>query len=100
MRKIILAASAGAFGLLVAAAPASALSSYTVKTDGGNSFTADGVTPPSRNLSITSTTQPSWSSYGYESAATDRFNSAQNDQQDLSRDMSWQGTGYYLRPNR
>tara|TARA_R110002110_G_scaffold88766_5_gene231231 strand:+ start:5164 stop:5466 length:303 start_codon:yes stop_codon:yes gene_type:complete len=100
MRKIILAASAGAFGLLVAAAPASALSSYTVKTDGGNGFTADGITPPSRGLTVSSTTQPSWSNYGYESAATDRFNSNQSEQQELSRDMSWQGTGYYLRPDR
>tara|TARA_R110000868_G_scaffold177382_1_gene415810 strand:+ start:1324 stop:1626 length:303 start_codon:yes stop_codon:yes gene_type:complete len=100
MRKIILAASAGALGLLVAAAPASALSSYTVKADGGNGFTADSITPPSRGVSVRSTTQPSWSNYGYESAAVDRFNSNQNEQQDLSRDMSWQGTGYYLRPDR
>lgn len=97
MRKIILAASAGAFGLLAAAAPASALSSYTVNTSGGNGFTADGITPPSRGVSINTTS----SNYSASSAGIEQFNyNQQNQQEELSRDMSWQGTGYYLRPSR
>lgn len=97
MRKIILAASAGAFGLLVAAAPASALSSYTVNTDGGNGFASDNISPPPRQP--VTMMAPAGSNYGADAAAINQFNYS-NQQQEPSRDMSWQNTGYYLRSDR
>ncbi len=100
MRKIILAASASAFGLLVAAAPASALSSYTITTDGGNGFAANGITPSENNLTIKATSPDNWQNFGSDAVALDRYNASKVQQQNLSGDMGWQGTGYYLRPDR
>jgi hypothetical protein len=101
MRKIALAAAAGAVGLLIAAAPASALSTYQIQTDGGANF--DGA--PNDNssksgFSMTTKTSNEDPITGLPVAPRARFGATQNtEQQDLSRDMGWQGTGYYLRPN-
>mgnify|MGYP003631893236 CR=1 FL=1 len=101
MRKIILAATAGALGLVMAAAPAAAISSYQIQSDGGANFNGAPNTNAENTggLSITST-----SSFG--SSETDPAtglpvnNFEPQKQQNLSGDMSWEGTGYYLRPER
>lgn len=99
MRKMILAASASVFGMLVAVAPASALSSYQIQSDGGANF--DG-TPNDKTstggLTIHSSTTSEFG--GLETPVSNNFGAQKAQQQDLSRDMSWEGTGYYLRPDR
>jgi hypothetical protein len=101
MRKLAIATLAGAAGLMIAAAPASALSSYQIQTDGGANFDGSPNTSSS-NGGFSMTTKTSAEDpvtglpYGPGGAA--RFG-AQQQQQDLSRDSGWQGTGYYLRPN-
>jgi len=101
MRKLILAASAGAIGFMIALSPASALTSYQIQTNGGANFNGTNQSD-SGGLTINSTTtEQSGLGYGYgQPTTTNNFNSSSSQQEDLSRDMSWQGTGYYLRPNR
>lgn len=95
MRKMILAASAGAIGFMIALSPASALTSYQINTDNNANFRDPDTTSPMGGLTITSNSRNSLDN----STTTNNFNNA-NQQDDLSREMSWQGTGYYLRPNR
>lgn len=104
MRRIAIAALAGAAGLMIAAAPASALSTYEIQTDGGANFNGAPNTSSSQSgLSVTTSTSSvdidpvTGLPYGPRA----RFGAAanQSQQEDLSRDMGWKGTGYYLRPN-
>lgn len=102
MRNIILAVSAASFGMIVAIAPASALSTYEIQSDGGANF--DGS--PNEDampggLSITSKTYNQSEQIGADGLPVNQLNSPASMQQpELSKDMSWQGTGYYLRPDR
>jgi hypothetical protein len=99
MRKIILGAAAGAISLMAAVAPASALSSYTIQSDGGANFdgSPNEETLPG-GLTIKSTSKTEFG--GIETSNTNAFGAQQSKQQNLSGDMSWEGTGYYLRPDR
>lgn len=101
MRKITIAAALGAVGLMIAAVPASALSSYQVQTDGGANF--DGSpsnTTTNSGFSMTTRTSKEDPITGLPIApGTANFGATSSSQPDLSRDMNWQGTGYYLRPN-
>lgn len=100
MRKIILATSAGVVGLLLSLAPAAALSSYEINTDGASNFADSDNNTSVGGLHVTSTTTDS-NGFSYDNGPTNNFSGTQQTQQkDLSRDMSWQGTGYYLRPSR
>lgn len=94
MRKLVLAASAGAIGTLLALSPALALTSYQINTDNQANFQDPDSKSPVNGLTITSSTEDSYGN------TVNNFNSTTSQQEDLSRDMSWQGTGYYLRPNR
>lgn len=101
MRKTILAVSASAFGLLVAVAPAAALSSYQIQGDDAASFADAQGGNSIGGLSVTSKTTGGADIDPSTGLPIQNFNqNEQSQQQDLSRDMSWQGTGYYLRPNR
>ncbi|KAB7739504.1 hypothetical protein F2P47_12355 [Parvibaculum sedimenti] len=101
MRKITLAALAGAAGLL-AATPSFAFTTYQVQTDGANAaqYTDQSVGNASNNGGFNFSMKSSQD-------ATDNFGTPgyynnvdnTNSQQAPSRDMGWQGTGYYLRPN-
>lgn len=101
MRKIVLAVLAGTAGLVAAAAPSFAYTTYQVQTDGANAakFTDRGVSNAS------DTTSGFSFSTGTSSDGTDPFDPASrrfnnsSSQQTPSRDMNWQGTGYYLRPS-
>jgi len=104
MRRIAIAAIAGAAGLMIAAAPASALSTYEIQSNGGANFDGTPNTASSQSgLSVSTSTSTvdidpvTGLPYGPRA----RFGAAanQNQQEDLSRDMGWKGTGYYLRPN-
>ena len=94
MRKLILAASAGAIGTMLAFSPAFALTSYQINTDNQANFQDPDSKSPVGGLTINSSTQDAYGN------TVNNFNSSSSQQEDLSRDMSWQGTGYYLRPNR
>ena len=94
MRKFVLAASAGAIGSLLALSPAFALTSYQINTDNQANFQDPDSKSPVNGLTINSSTEDAYGN------TVNNFNSSSSQQQDLSRDMSWQGTGYYLRPNR
>lgn len=102
MRKIALAAIAGAAGLLAAAAPSFAFTTYQVQTDGANAarYTDQSVGGSNDsngfNFSMKSSQDntDNFGTPGYYNR-TDNTNS----QDAPSRDMGWQGTGYYLRPN-
>jgi len=101
MRNILLAVSAATFGMMIAAAPAAALSTYEINTDGGANF--DGS--PNEDampggLSVTTKTYNNQQKYGLDSGAASQFTPEPMQQPDLSKDMTWQGTGYYLRPDR
>ena len=96
MRKLILTASISAVGALLTLSPAFALTSYQVNTDGKANFQdPDSASSPAGGLTVTSTTQD-----GLGNSTTTNNLNGTSQQQDLSGDMSWQGTGYYLRPNR
>jgi hypothetical protein len=101
MRKIAIAAAAGAAGLLIAAAPASALSTYEIQTDGGANFdgSPNSSSSSSSGFSMTTRTSEEDPATGLPLGPRARFGGATQQQEDLSRDMGWQGTGYYLRPN-
>lgn len=100
MRKIILATAAGVIGLLISLAPAAALTSYQINTDGAANFADPDNNTSIGGLHVTSTTTDN-NGLSYDNGPVNSFSGAQQPQQeDLSRDMSWQGTGYYLRPNR
>lgn len=106
MRKIAIAAFAGAAGLMIAAAPASALSTYQIQTDGGANFDGSPNNDPVQKSGFSMTTRTTNDAVdpltGLPAGpGTPNFtgSGSQNGQQDLSRDMGWQGTGYYLRPN-
>lgn len=94
MRKLILVASAGAIGTLLALSPAFALTSYQINTDNQANFQDPDSKSPINGLTVTSNTEDAYGN------TVNNFNSTTSQQEDLSRDMSWQGTGYYLRPNR
>jgi len=94
MRKLILAASIGAAGTLLALSPAFALTSYQIDTNGKANFQDPDTKSPISGLTVTSSTDNG----AGNAAVTNNFDGA-NQQQNLSGDMSWQGTGYYLRPN-
>ncbi|MFZ3035026.1 MAG: hypothetical protein WA138_13560 [Parvibaculum sp.] len=95
MRKMILAASAGAISFMIALSPAFALTSYQINTDNNANFRDLDSASPTSGLTITSNSEDGLGN----TPTTNNFNST-SQQEDLSRDMSWQGTGYYLRPNR
>jgi hypothetical protein len=101
MRKIILAASASVFGLMVAAAPAAALSSYQIQSDGGANFDGAPASPSNGSISMTTSATNDVDIDPTTGLPVQHFNgqSQQTQQQELSRDMNWQGTGYYLRPS-
>ncbi|MGV8998138.1 MAG: hypothetical protein ACOH12_14450 [Parvibaculaceae bacterium] len=99
MRNILLAASALSFGMMLAAAPAAALSTYEISSDGGANFDGspnEDATPG--GLSITTKTSSGPQQYGLDNGSTSQFSSTPMQQPELSKDMNWQGTGYYLRP--
>ena len=95
MRKLIVAASAGVAGALLALSPALALTSYQINADGKTNFQDPDSNSSIGGLKITSGTEDGFGN----STTTNNFDST-SQQQNLSGDMSWQGTGYYLRPNR
>ncbi len=100
MRKIALAALAGAAGLVVAAAPSFAYTTYQVNTDGANAskFTDQSVSNASDNSGFNFSVKSGDSSTDpFDPAARTNLDNT-NSQQSPSRDMGWQGTGYYLRP--
>lgn len=99
MRKIILATSAGAIGLLLSLAPAAALTSYQINTDGSSNFTDPSDNASIGGLSITSKTTDD-NGFITDNGTNNFSNTQQTQPENLSRDMGWQGTGYYLRPNR
>lgn len=101
MRKIALVALAGAASLMVSAAPSFAYTTYQVQTDGANAAqytdqSAGSADNNGFNFSMKSSQDntDNFGTPGYYNR-TDNTNS----QQAPSRDMGWQGTGYYLRPN-
>lgn len=102
MRNIILGISAASVGLMLAIAPAAALSTYEIQSDGGANF--DGS--PNEDAmpgGLTVTTKSSYdnqSKYGLDNGAANQFGVQPMQQPELSKDMNWQGTGYYLRPDR
>lgn len=98
MRKIILGVAAGAISLMAAVAPASALSSYTIQSDGGANFDGSPNEDATGGLTISSTSKTEFG--GVETSNSNAFGAQQTKQQNLSGDMSWEGTGYYLRPDR
>jgi hypothetical protein len=99
MRKILLATSAGVIGLLVSLAPASALTSYQINADGSSNFTDPNDSSSLGGLTMTSKTTDS-NGNTFDNGTNNFASTPSTEQGDLSRNMSWQGTGYYLRPNR
>ncbi len=102
MRKIALAALAGTAGLLAAAAPSYAFTTYQVQTDGSNAakYTDQSVGNSSNNGGFSfsmKSSEDGTDNFGVPGAYNNPDNA--NSQQAPSRDMGWQGTGYYLRPN-
>ena len=100
MRNILLAVSAASVGLLLAVAPASALSTYEIQSDGGANFDGspnEDATPGGLTVT-TKSSMGNQQQYGLDAGAANQFNSTPAQQPELSKDMSWQGTGYYLRP--
>lgn len=98
MRKIVLATSAGVIGLLISLAPASALTSYQINADGSSNFTDPDNNASVGGLTMTSKTTDS-NGFSYDNGTNNFAGTQQTQQDDLSRNMSWQGTGYYLRPD-
>lgn len=101
MRKIALAAAAGVAGLMIATAPASALSTYQIQTDGGANFDGSPSGSTSRSgFSMMTKTSTEDAATGLPLGAngSSNFGASQTTQDNLSGDMGWQGTGYYLRP--
>ncbi|HEY4345248.1 MAG TPA: hypothetical protein VGN05_12935 [Parvibaculum sp.] len=107
MRKIAIAiaAAAGAVGLMIAAAPASALSTYQIQTDGGANLdgTPNAADQSKSGFSMTTRTSADDNSSAINPDGTPNVNfgatNRTQQQNNLSGDMGWQGTGYYLRPN-
>lgn len=99
MRKILLATSAGVIGLLISLAPASALTSYQINTDGSSNFTDPDDSSSVGGITMTSKTTDS-NGLAFDNGPNNFSSTPSTQQDDLSRNMSWQGTGYYLRPNR
>lgn len=95
MRKFVLAAAAGAMGLLFAGAPASALSTYQIQTNTGANL--DGPNDQSSNTGFSITTANGSDSSDLFNPGTRNLNNTAK-QGELSRD-NWRGSGYYLRPN-
>jgi hypothetical protein len=105
MRKITLA-TAAAVGLMVASAPAFAYTTYqinTAETQAALNENANADQDQSGGLTIRASNEMAkdqatapFSPYATSAMPAARF---QQQQQNLSGDMSWQGTGYYLRPN-
>ncbi|MES1990748.1 MAG: hypothetical protein V4441_07335 [Pseudomonadota bacterium] len=101
MRNLLLAVSVASVGLLIAVAPAAALSTYEIQTDGGANFDGSPNETMPGGVTITSKTYNSQDQqYGFDAGAANQFNSTPIQQPELSKDMSWEGTGYYLRPDR
>ncbi|MDO8288654.1 MAG: hypothetical protein Q7T44_05495 [Parvibaculum sp.] len=101
MRNILLGISAATFGLMLAVAPAAALSTYEIDSGGGANF--DGS--PNEDaapggLTVTTKSGYNQSKYGLDNGASNQFAVEPMQQPELSKDMNWQGTGYYLRPER
>jgi hypothetical protein len=100
MRKITLAVAAASVGLLAASAPAFAYTTYqiqTAETAAALNDNANADQQKSSGFSMTTQTNVSDPAAPYGSPAAARL--AQPQQQNLSGDMTWQGTGYYLRGN-
>jgi hypothetical protein len=98
MRKITLAVAAGTVGLLLASAPAFAYSTYQIQTAETSAALNANANSDQQSSGFTMTTQTSTDNQGPTfNARTGNF--SQPSGQNLSGDMSWQGTGYYLRPN-
>jgi len=99
MRKIALAALAGAAGLVVAATPSFAYTTYQVNTDGANAskFTDQSVSSDNSSNGFNFSVKSSDGSTDPYNPPRTNFDNT-NAQQTPSRDMNWQGTGYYLRP--
>lgn len=100
MRRIALATLMGAAGLAFAAAPSLAYTTYQLQNGSAqaNFANSGGQQQPSDNgfsfSAKTTTSNP------YDPFDTSNFGAQQpQQQQDLSRDMNWNGTGYYLRPD-
>ncbi len=100
MRRIALAALMGTAGLVIAAGPSLAYTTYQLQNGGGGAnFANSGEQQPSDNgfsFSAKTTTSNPYDPFDQ----SNNFGPQQSQQQqDLSRDMNWQGTGYYFRPS-
>lgn len=98
MRKIALAALAGAAGLVIAASPSFAYTTYQLQNsgDGANFAGSDDQQSSDHGFSFSAKSSTS-AANPYDPFANANLG-AQETQQEPSRDMNWQGTGYYLRP--
>ncbi|HEX7777012.1 MAG TPA: hypothetical protein VF449_10865 [Parvibaculum sp.] len=104
MRKITLAAAAGAVGFMVAAAPASAYTTYqinTAETQAALNENANADQDQSSGLTIRTTNDAArdQAASAFSPYSTTATPTHFQQQQNLSGDMNWQGTGYYLRPS-
>ncbi len=99
MYRMTLAALAAAAGILIAAAPSFAYTTYEIQGSNGANFASPDDQQQSQNGFSFSTRTSTGSANPYDPFATSNFGAPQQQQENLSRDMNWQGTGYYLRPN-
>jgi hypothetical protein len=98
MRIVALAALAGAAGLAFAATPSFAYTTNQLQNQSGANFTSGDDQQQSSDHGFSFSANTTTSANPYDPFAQANL-SAQGNQQAPSRDMTWQGSGYYLRPN-
>ncbi len=98
MRKISFGMAAVAAGFFLSAAPAFAYTVYELRTDDGPASHLSGQ-EPQIGTSTTRDGNSNSSTVTFGPNGSAQFTTTTNGGE-LSRDTNWQGTGYYLRPDR
>ena len=98
MRRIALAAFGAAAGLVIAATPSFAYTTYELQNQGGANFASGDEQQQQDDHGFSFSAKTTTSGNPYDPMGAANFGYSQTDQQP-SRDMNWQGTGYYLRPS-